>query len=247
VIVPTGAFTVSEILVECVRLPDTPVTVTVAVPVVAFAATVNVNVLVEVAGFGLKPAVTPDGSVPVVKLTLPLKPLIGLIVIVLVPVWPCVIASELGFADRLKSGFMTVRETVVVCVKEPDTPVIVTVVVPVAAVAPTVNVRVLVLVVGFGLKAAVTPDGSAELLKVTLPLKPSRSLTVIVLVPVAPCFTVSEFGFALRAKSGVPQPGKLKLPIAVLQLNPLLAPVVFIYDSVNQNVQSSVGSIVIEL
>jgi len=223
------------------------VTVTVAVPVAAFAAAVSVNVLVEVARFGLKPAVTPDGSVPVVKLTLPLKPLIGPIVIVLVTACPCTTVTELGFADKLKSGFMTVSDKVVVCVKEPDMPVIVTVVVPVVAVAPTVNVRVLVLVVGFGLKFAVMPDGSAELLKVTLPLKPSRSLTVIVLVPVAPCFTVSEFGFALRAKSGVPQPGKLKLPIAVLQLNPLFSPVVFMYDSVNQKVQSSVGSIVIEL
>jgi hypothetical protein len=78
-----------------------PVTVTFVVPVVAFAAAVNVNVLVEVAGFGLKPAVTPDGSVPVLKLTLPLKPLIGVIVIVLVAVWPCMTLTEPGFADRL--------------------------------------------------------------------------------------------------------------------------------------------------
>src|ERR1700722_13157719 len=43
-----------------------------------------------------------------------------------------------------------------------------------------------------------------------------------------------------------PQPGKLKEPIAVLQFNPPFCPVAFKYSSVNQKVQSSVGSTVIE-
>ena len=43
------------------------------------------------------------------------------------------------------------------------------------------------------------------------------------------------------------QPGKLKLPMAVLQLNPCSMPVDFTYSSLNQKVQSSVGSTVTEL
>ena len=60
-------------------------TVTVAVPAAAVALAVKVNVLVEVAGFGLKAAVTPLGRPEAEKLTLPVKPLAGVIVIVLVP------------------------------------------------------------------------------------------------------------------------------------------------------------------
>jgi hypothetical protein len=58
--------------------------------------------------------------------------------------------------------------------------------------------------------------------------------------------TAAEVGDRLVMVGVVPvaQSGKLKLPIAVLQLN---APVAFSYSWVNQNVQSSVGSMVREL
>ena len=138
--------------------------------------------------------------------------------------------SDVGF--RVTAGApapVTVRLNVVLCVKAPDTPVIVTVAVPVAAVPLAVNVSVLVEVVGFGLNCAVTPLGRPVALNVTLPVKPSSGVTVIVLVPLAPCAMVSVFGFAAKLKSGdpPPQPGKMKLPIAVLQLNPWLTPVAF--------------------
>lgn len=161
-----------------------------------------------------------------------------------------VLANVKEVGDRVTAGppplLVTVRLNVVVCVRLPDTPVMVTVDVPVAAVALAVSVNVLVEVVGFGLNPAVTPLGRPEADKVTLPLNPFNGVTVMVLVPVLPCATVTLVGFALRLKSGVPppQPGKLNAPIAVLQLNP---PVVFSYSSVNQKVQSSVGSIVIEV
>jgi hypothetical protein len=140
----------------------------------------------------------------------------------------------------------TVRLNVVTCVRLPDTPVMVTVTVPVAAVALAVNVNVLVEVVGFVLNPAVTPLGRPEALKVTLPVKPFTGTTVIVLVPLLPWLMVTVLGTAVRLKFGLPpeQPGKLKVPIAVLQLNP---PLVFWYSSVNQKVQSSVGSTVTEL
>ena len=56
----------------------------------------------------------------------------------------------------------TVRLTYAVRVKLPDTPVIVTVTVPKAAEPLAVSVNVLVVVVGFGLNAAVTPFGRPE-------------------------------------------------------------------------------------
>lgn len=60
----------------------------------------------------------------------------------------------------------------VVFVKLPEVPVMVTVNVPVVAVPPAVRVSVLVLVVLLGLKDAVTPVGRPEADKLTLALKP---------------------------------------------------------------------------
>jgi hypothetical protein len=64
--------------------------------------------------------------------------------------------------------------------------VIVTVDVPVAAVAPTVNVKELVVVAEAGLKEAMTPLGKADADKLTLPLKPFWGATVMVLEPLNP-------------------------------------------------------------
>jgi hypothetical protein len=97
-------FTVSEILVWFVKLPDEPVTVIVNAPMAAVALAVNVTVLVVVAGFVLNDAVTPLGSPDADKLTLPLKPLSGVTVIVLVPAVPCVIVKLLGEAESAKFG-----------------------------------------------------------------------------------------------------------------------------------------------
>ena len=58
------------------------------VPVVAVAEAVKVRVLVPVVEAGLKLAVTPDGSPPALRATLPVKPPTGVTVMVLVPVPP---------------------------------------------------------------------------------------------------------------------------------------------------------------
>ena len=55
--------------------------------------------------------------------------------------------------------------------------------VPVAAVPLAANVRALVPVVGFVTNVAVTPLGSVDVDKVTLPVKPFVGVTVIVSVP----------------------------------------------------------------
>ena len=78
--------------------------VTVTVPVAAVAVAVRVSVLLEVAGFGLNPAVTPLGKPVAERVTLPLKPFTGTMLIVLVPLLPWTTVTESGEALRLKFG-----------------------------------------------------------------------------------------------------------------------------------------------
>ena len=79
---------------------------------------------------------------------------------------------------------------------------IVTVDVPVAAVALAVSAKELVAVVEAGVKAAVTPLGRPNADKPTLPLKPFRGVTVMVLEPLNPWATVRLLGDAERLKFG---------------------------------------------
>jgi len=58
--------------------------------------------------------------------------------------------------------------------------------VPVAAVLPALNVRVLVFVVLAGLNDAVTPLGKPEAARLTLLLKPFCGTTVMVVAPLVP-------------------------------------------------------------
>jgi len=85
---------------------------------------------------------------------------------------------------------------VALCVELPDVPVIVMAASPVVAVEPAVSMRVLVVVVLVGLKAAVTPAGRPEADKATVLLNPPVEVTVIVLVLLAPCARLTEFGAA---------------------------------------------------
>ena len=71
------------------------------VPVVAAAFAVSVNVLVLVAGFAPNDAVTPLGKPDTDKLTLPLKPFCGMIVIVLVPSAPWAKVKLPGDTERV--------------------------------------------------------------------------------------------------------------------------------------------------
>jgi hypothetical protein len=178
-----------------VKVPEVPVMVTVTVTGAAVVLAVSVNVLVPVVLVGLKEAVTPLGRPEAEKLTLLLKPFCGVTVIVLVPLVPWVSAKLLGDAESIKAGF-TVRETVVAFDKLPAVPVMVTVTVPVVAVLLAVSVNVLVPVVPLGLNDAVTPLGKPEADKLTLPLKPFCGVTVMLLVPLAPCIIVKLLGEA---------------------------------------------------
>jgi len=191
--------------------------VTVAVPTVAEEDAVSVRTEVAVpfaggvTGFVEKAAVTPLGNPLALSVVAELKPPLLVMVIVLVPLAPCVTLREAGDALTLKFGdaaAFTVSETVVVAVKLPDVPVMVTVAFPVVAVLLAVRVSVLVELVGFALNAAVTPLGRPEAARVTLPENPPRSVTVIVLVPLLPWVMVRLLGEEARVKLGVDDPAR---------------------------------------
>lgn len=94
-------FTVREIDVVWLNVPDVPVIVTDDVPVVAVELAVKVTTLVPVVGFVPKLAVTPLGRADVESDTLPVKPPDGVTVIVELPLLPCVTVKLLGEADSV--------------------------------------------------------------------------------------------------------------------------------------------------
>jgi hypothetical protein len=100
--------------------------VTVRVPVVAELLAVRVRVLVPVAGFGLNAALTPVPKPLADKVTLPAKPLDGVMVIVVVPCEDRVMVKLVGDAESVKlpaATVVTVKVTVAICVTLPPVPV----------------------------------------------------------------------------------------------------------------------------
>jgi hypothetical protein len=216
------------------------VIVTVAAPTVAEEEAVSVSVEVAVpfaagvTGLVENVAVTPLGKPLALRVVAELKPPVLVTVIVLVPLAPCVTVTEAGDALRLKFGDaaeFTVSETVVVALRLPEVPVIVTVAAPVVAVLLAVRVSVLVEVAGLVPNVAVTPLGNPEAASVTLPENPPTSVTVIVLVPLLPCVTVTLLGEAESVKLGeeddpdnsVIRPVVFGLPRPVHRSNPVAA------------------------
>jgi hypothetical protein len=81
---------------------------------------------VVVAVVGLNEVVTPLGKPLTAKLTVPLKPFCPLTLIVLEAMVPCGIVRLAGEVASVKLGTTTTRLTVVLLVRVPDVPVIVT-------------------------------------------------------------------------------------------------------------------------
>src|SRR5262245_57612503 len=138
--------TVRARVVVFVNPPPVPVMITVEEPDGVPLGTVIVSTLLfPVVEGGLTLAVTPAGN-PLMagKLTLPVKPPVRVIVIVLVPLEPGFIVRLAGLAEREKSGALTVRLIGMPRVKPPPAPVIVTVAGPAVAVLDAAKVRVLV-------------------------------------------------------------------------------------------------------
>jgi hypothetical protein len=118
---------------------------------------------------------------------------------------------------------------VVVWLREPETPVMVTVLVPVVAELLAVNVSVLVPVAGFGLKAAVTPLPKPLADRVTLPAKPLDGVTVIVVVPCDDRVMVKLAGDALRVKLPAATAVTVKATVAVCVMPPPVPVTVIVY------------------
>ena len=188
-------------VVLCVSAPDVPVMVTVNVPMFARLPTVSVKVLEELVEFGLNDADTPTGKPEADKLTLPANPFDGAMVMVDLPFVPRAMLKAAGEADRPKFGpEVMLREIVVVLVRLAHTPLMVSVNVPIAAVALALRVSVLLLAVPGGLKDAATPLGRPEADKLTMPLNPLSGLMLMTLVAVFPWTTLKLPGEAISAK-----------------------------------------------
>jgi hypothetical protein len=165
-----GWATVRLMVVVRARLPLVPVTVTVAAPRVAVLEAAKVSVaLFPVVEVGLKLAVTPLGNPLALKATLPVKPPVRVIVIVLAPLAPRLTVRLVGLAANEKSGvcgWVTVRLIVDVRVRPPPVAVMAPVAAPRVAVLEQVKVSTLLEpVTGFGLKLAVQPLGNPLALK----------------------------------------------------------------------------------
>ena len=121
---------------------------------------------------------------------------------------------------------------VAVLLKVPEVPVMLTLNVPIAAVAPAPRVRVVEAGSGLELKDAVTPLGSPDAEKVTLPVKPFRGVTVMALKPEVPCTMAKLAGEAESAKlgCGVPEDqlftrfAALMVPMPVAKSQPMFVP-----------------------
>ena len=93
-----GGLTVSERLTELVRLLHVPVIVRVKDPTLAVLLAFNVNTAVVFVLFGFSDAVTPLGKPDIDKLTFPLNPPCGAMVIVLMPLTPRAMPRAFGDA-----------------------------------------------------------------------------------------------------------------------------------------------------
>jgi hypothetical protein len=201
---PGGGLTVRFTTVVLAVVPEVPVIVTWAGPPrVAAAVAVRVNVLELVAGLVEKDAVTPLGRPEAASVTIPVKPLAGVMVMVSVAGAPWTIVRVVAAGVRVKVGASTVVMAIVVLdVRVPEVPVTVTNAVPAGALAVAAKVTTVEVVTGFVLKTAVTPGGRPVAASVTPPLKPLVPVMVAEEVAVAPCTMLRVAGDAANAKVG---------------------------------------------
>ena len=198
--------------------PEVPVMVTVAAPVVAVEEAVSVSVEFTlpfaggVTGLVENAAVTPAGSPEAARVTAELKLLVLVTVMVLVPLPLWAMLRVVGEAATVKLAVpvaVTVSARVVVAVRLPEVPVMVTVEEPAVAVLLAVSVIKLLPVVGLVPNAAVMPLGRPDAARVTLPVNPFTSLTVIVLLPLPPSAIDRLVGESERVKLAVADPARV--------------------------------------
>lgn len=198
---PVAAVTVRAIVAVSLKLPDFPVMVTVDFPAAAEAVAASVRMQLAAVGPGPNDPETPVGSPVKLMVTVLEKPFCGVKVRVEAPLAPCTMLRAVGDADKVNvGGRETVSAMLVLAVRLPDVPVMVTVVVAAAAVLDAVNVTL--RVVPAGPKVAVTPDGSPEAASATVPLNPVCAFTAILLAVLAPRLRLTLAGVAERVKLG---------------------------------------------
>jgi hypothetical protein len=204
---PGAMLTVSLIVPVSVSEPEVPVMVTVTGLVVTVAVLEAVSVItwVPLTVPAAKDAVTPVGNPVADSVTLPLNPLAGPIVMVSVALLPCTTVTLLvvGVSVKLGAGVIQ-RLTVVLAVRLPEVPLIVTVAafVVTAALLLAVSVSTCVPETVPAANDAVTPVGNPVAARVTVPLNPLAPVTVTVLVPVPPWATDTLVGKAEIVKLG---------------------------------------------
>ena len=162
-------------VVDAVNFPDVPVTVKLAVPAAADDAADSVRMLKPVDGFGVKDAVTPAGKPETLRFT-PAgscgAPGGTNTLIEPEEVLPGANCIKPG-PDNVKLGAEIVSEKVVETVCVPHVPLIVTVLVPGAAVLSAERLRAVFWLVGFSANDPVTPVGNPLIASLTLPVKPN--------------------------------------------------------------------------
>lgn len=122
--------------------------------------------------------------------------------------------------------------TVALLLSVPETPVTVTVNVPVPAALVADRVKLLVVVAGFVPKVAVTPFGRPEAVKFTLPPNPFTGLIVIAVEPDVPWTKLKMAGDADSVKLGCgaddgqlfTKLAALTVPMPVAKSQPVLVP-----------------------
>jgi hypothetical protein len=120
-----GAVMVSPMVVALVSAPEAPFTIAVYVPGVTVLLALKVREVLAVVLDGLKAAVTPLGNPDTAKLTLPLNPFEPATLMVLLPLPVRATVRLMGEEERLKLGTTTVNATVVVPLRLPEAPVMV--------------------------------------------------------------------------------------------------------------------------
>ena len=161
----------------------------------------KVSELVVLVLEALKAAVTPAGTPEAFKLTVPLKPFRSTTPMVLLALPPARRVRARGEDERPKPGAGTVSTMLAGLTSAPEVPVTVTGYDPGVAVASMVKVSEVVLELTV-LKAAVTPLGNADNDRLTLPLKPVISVTLISTGPFWPAARVIAFSERARLKPG---------------------------------------------
>ena len=192
----------------------------------------HVDVWLPLMLVGTHVVVTPEGEETAARETVPLKPPLGVRLIVEVPLPPAGNETVVGLADTEKSaGGRAETETpiVVVWARDPLVPLTVTAYEP-AAEEVSVHVDVCEPAMLVGAHVVVTPEGLDDVVRATEPLNPPITIKLIVEVTLCPTANETLFGLADKEKSGVGGATTETLIGAVRTMDPFVPVTVTVYE-----------------